>query len=214
MSNIIKYLNENVNLDEGQIEALEGDPLMDLEWAEDVKTWPKKDLEDAKAKLNRAGFGFGDKWSGSKEDMIKVQYIDALLKNGLDEENSTSSAGGEYLTPYAFSNSKKKNKAKKPKEYTYTEPSIFETYMKQIHELSYKDFKSDTSSTSKQKINNSIKEISKQLLEVDRALTRVVKLKTEIGADQSVFLKSTIKKFGKISERLLKLGNKVREFSK
>ena len=146
--------------------------------------------------------------------IIKHLYENVDMDDELDEETTTSSAGGEYLTPYAFSSNKKKNKTKLPKDYTYLEPSIFESYMKQIHEISYRDYKSDDTMSSKQKINNSIKEISKQLFEMQRTLARVTKLKTEIGADQSVFLKSTLGKFNKISERLLKLGNKVRELSK
>lgn len=132
----------------------------------------------------------------------------------MEEMNTTSSGGGEYATPHAFSKSKKSNKHTKPKEYTYAEPSIYESLLNRIHEISYKDFKNDDSATSKQKINSGIKEIARQLYEMDRSLTRVMKLKTEVGADQSVFLKSTMKKFAKINERLLKLSNKVREFSK
>jgi hypothetical protein len=132
----------------------------------------------------------------------------------MGEMNTTSSGGGEYATPRAFSKSKKSNKHHKPKKYTYNEKSIYENILQRIHEISYKDFKSNPDMTSKQKINAGIKEIAKQLHEMDRSLGRVIKLKTEIGADQSIFLKSTIRKFAKINERLLKLSNKLREFSK
>lgn len=139
------------------------------------------------------------------------EIVKRLMPN---EMNTTSSGGGEYATPNAFSKSKKSNKHYKPKEYTYNEKSIYENILQRIHEISYKDFKSNPDMTSKQKINVGIKEIAKQLHEMDRSLSRVIKLKTEIGADQSIFLKSTIRKFAKINERLLKLSNKLREFSK
>ena len=89
-----------------------------------------------------------------------------------------------------------------------------EAQIESLNELTYNDYRADESMTSKSKINTGIKEISKQLYEMDKSLNRISKLKTEIGADQSVFLKSTMTKFSKISERLLRLSNKIREVSK
>jgi hypothetical protein len=83
-----------------------------------------------------------------------------------------------------------------------------------LNEISYSDFKSDASSTHKQKINTSIKEISTQLYKMEQTLNQISRLKTEINGDQRIFYKSTFSKFGKISERILRLGNKIRELSK
>lgn len=135
----------------------------------------------------------------------------------IEEENTTAGAGGEYQTPNAFAGSKSKWKKRVPKG--YSEPSLYyEALMAQmqdiINEVSYNDFKSDTSTSHKQKINNSIKEISSQLYKMEHTLNQLSKLKTEINGDQTIFYKSTFSKFGKISERILRLGNKIRELSK
>lgn len=135
----------------------------------------------------------------------------------VDEGTTTASAGGEYSTKYAFGNKKKPA----PKGFTYVEPSLYENYddllknMKRlINEISYNEFKKDNSSSYKQKINKGISEISAKLHEMEQTLRRVHKLKTEINADQSIFFKSTFTRFSKISEKLLKLSNQIRELSK
>jgi len=147
----------------------------------------------------------------------KNNIIKSDDENEVEEGTTTASAGGEYSTKYAFGNKKKPA----PKGFTYVEPSLYEDYndllnnMKRlINEISYNEFKNDTSSNFKQKINKSISEISSKLYEMERTLKRVHKLKTEMQADQSVFFKSTFSRFSKISERLLKLGNQIRELSK
>ena len=133
------------------------------------------------------------------------------------EEGSTTASGGEYATPNAFAGSKSKWKKRVPKG--YSEPSLYyehvlENLQEILNEVSYNEFKSDESSTHKQKINNSIKEISTQLYKMEQTLNQISKLKTEINGDQRIFYKSTFSKFGKISERILRLGNKIRELSK
>ncbi len=133
------------------------------------------------------------------------------------EEGSTTAAGGEYATPNAFAGSKSKWKKRVPKG--YSEPSLYYEHVLEnlqdiLNEVSYNDFKSDNSSSHKQKINNSIKEISSQLYKMEQTLNQLSKLKTEINGDQTIFYKSTFSKFGKISERILRLGNKIRELSK
>ena len=76
-------VSESIN--EGQIEALLGDPMMDKKWADKTKKLSKSQLKKEQDKLHKAGFGFGNVWSGSKENMIKFQYVSALLEESLDE---------------------------------------------------------------------------------------------------------------------------------
>jgi hypothetical protein len=93
--------------------------------------------------------------------------------------------------------------------------TLIEIVTKQkLNEISYNEFKSDNSLNYKQKINNCIMEVSKQLKELDTTISRVQRLKTEIGADQTVFLKNSMTKLHKMSETLIKLQNKIREISK
>jgi len=73
---------------EGQREALYGDPKMDKKWADKTNKLSKSQLQKELDKLHKAGFGSGNQWSGSKEDMIKFQYIDVLLNESLVTESS------------------------------------------------------------------------------------------------------------------------------
>lgn len=109
----------------------------------------------------------------------------------IDEENE-----GDYVisTPYAF----------KPNE---DDDEL-------INEISYSDFKNDDSSTFKQKINNSINEVNKQLHRLEQSVKQSIKLKTEMNAENKVFYKSTVGKFNKIQERLNRLSHNIRELSK
>lgn len=119
----------------------------------------------------------------------------------VNEDNSTSNLDGglgQPKTPFAF-----RKKVKKPCDPIYD-----------VNEVAYKDWASDESLTSKQKINKEISEVSKKLFEIDRMITRSKKLKTEIGADENIFWKDTYSKFNKINERLLKISSKLREFNK
>lgn len=81
-------------------------------------------------------------------------------------------------------------------------------------EANYNDFKNDPNTNPKQKINSHILEINKRLREVEQMITHASKLKTETGADQSVFWKGTLGSFKKIDERLLRLSSKIRELNK
>lgn len=154
----------------------------------------------------------------------------------LEEEqgNTTSAyAGGEgpQRTPYAFGKSKKKRSAAEvydvPVESTnkwfVKLENIYDRSQKKINslnerhsslnELNYQDFKADDSQTSRQKINSSIKEINVKLSEVEKMIAHSQKFKNEIGADSGVFYSDTVKRFQKISERLMKISSKIREFN-
>lgn len=148
------------------------------------------------------------------------------MDDELEEEqgNTTSAyAGGDgpQRTPYAFGKSKKKRKDSE----VYTSPvketnqwfvkleNIYEKSTQRINELNYQEFKSDDSQTSRQKINSSIKEINKRLSEVEQMIHHSQKFKNEIGADSGVFYSDTVKRFQKISERLMRISSKIREFN-
>lgn len=158
------------------------------------------------------------------------------MDDELEEEqgNTTSAyAGGEgpQRTPYAFGKSKKKRKDSE----VYTSPvketnqwfvkleNIYEKSQNRIdelnegrsplNELNYQEFKADDSQTSRQKINSSIKEINKRLSEVEQMIHHSQKFKNEVGADSGIFYADTVKRFQKISERLMRISSKIREFN-
>lgn len=146
-----------------------------------------------------------------------MKYLDKLFesieKDGLTEEEQ----GIEYNTPFSFLDYEDEEL---PAEMKNTKFPFEESFSKirleidKLNEISYKAFKSDNTNTVKQKLNNSITEINKGLSRAEKLISHALKLKTEVGADQSIFFKDTFRKFSIIGERMNRLQNKIREFSK
>lgn len=136
--------------------------------------------------------------------VLNVNRLMAALKpmNNIEEDNSTSNLDGgegQQRTPYAFRNS-----IKKPSDTIYN---------KSMTEATYKDWRADESESPRQKINKSILNVAKSLVEIERTIGRVGKLKTEIGANNDIYWKRTQSKFVKINERFLKIASKLRDIS-
>jgi hypothetical protein len=94
---------------------------------------------------------------------------------------------------------------------------VFEKALENINrvlsERSYKEFATQDGRSPKQRVNLSIKELNRNLYEIERLINHASKLKTESGLTHSHFWKSTSAYFSKISERLLKINSKIREFN-
>ncbi len=141
---------------------------------------------------------------------IKVEvlrnYIREIIKQELDEASVTGNIdGGEGppKTPYAFQGKRKKDKEKENKIATNS------TGYKKISEGKYHDYRNDESLTAKQKIGYSMREVRDKLNELDKLVKMNVRLKNEIGVDSTSYWKRTHGAMKKISERLVKLANKV-----
>ena len=130
------------------------------------------------------------------------QIVRELIKKEM-EEASTSSATPGYQTPYAFSGGRKKDKKKKKKIATNS------TGFSKVNEGRYHDYRNDESMTPKQKIGRSMREIRDSLNELNRLVKMNVRLKNELKVDSRSYWKNTHKALNKISERLVKLANKV-----
>ena len=130
------------------------------------------------------------------------QIVRELIKKEM-EEASTSSATPGYQTPYAFSGGRKKDKKKKKKIATNS------TGYSKVNEGRYHNYRNDESMTPKQKIGRSMREIRDSLNELDRLVKMNVRLKNELNVDSRSYWKNTHKALNKISERLVKLANKV-----
>jgi tetrahydromethanopterin S-methyltransferase subunit G len=143
----------------------------------------------------------------------------------LEESSNTTSNydGGEgpQRTPYAFGKSKCKHSESEVYDIPVEETNqwfvalenIYNRSQRRIDEINYNDYRSDDSVTPRQKINFSIKEINRRLSEVEQMIRHSQKFKNEIGADSGVFYSDTIKRFQKISERLMRISSKIREFN-
>ena len=136
----------------------------------------------------------------SKMDILK-DIIRELIKKEL-EEASTSAATPGYQTPYAFSDPKKDKKKKKKRD-------LGSTGYNYVSEGKYHDYRNDETLSPKQKIGRSMREIRDSLNNLDKLVKMNVRLKNELNVDSRSYWKNTHKALNKISERLVKLANKV-----
>ena len=134
-------------------------------------------------------------------DKLK-EIIRELIKKELDEASVTGDIAG-YQTPYAFSGGRKKDKKKKKKIATNS------TGYSKVNEGKYHDYRNDDTLSPKQKIGRSMREIRDSLNELNKLVKMNVRLKNELKVDSRSYWKNTHKALNKISERLVKLANKV-----
>ena len=156
-----------------------------------------------------------------KENLIR-KLVRELIEQELDEANSTASVGGEYSTPHAFGGSNKKGKKKGKAGYEggHTEPTDGTGHFladdpklrkteSVVNEGRYHAWRNDETLTPKQKIGIAMRETRDSLKELERVVRYNVKLKNELKVDSRDYWKNTHKALSKISERLVKLANKV-----
>ena len=141
----------------------------------------------------------------SIRDKLK-EIIKELIKQELKEVSVTGGIdGGEGppKTPYAFGKNRKKDKKKED------EVSTNSTGYKKVNEGKYHDYRNDDTMTPKQKIGRSMREVRDGLNNLEKLVKMNVKLKNELNVDSRSYWKNTHKALNKISERLVKLANKV-----
>ena len=156
-----------------------------------------------------------------REDLFR-KLVRELVRQELDEANSTASVGGEYSTPHAFKGSNKKGKKKGKAGYEggHTEPTDGTGHFladdpklrkteSVVNEGRYHAWRNDETLTPKQKIGIAMRETRDSLKELERVVRYNVKLKNELKVDSRDYWKNTHKALNKISERLVKLANKV-----
>ena len=137
----------------------------------------------------------------SKMDNIR-EIIRELIKKEIDEASTTGNIAG-YETPNAFTGGPGKGKKKKK------EISTNSTGYNVVKEGKYHDYRNDDTLTAKQKIGRSMREVRDSLLHLEGLVKMNVKLKNELNVDSRSYWKNTHKALNKISERLVKLANKV-----
>ena len=81
--------------------------------------------------------------------------------------------------------------------------------LESVNEGRYHDWRNDESMTPKQKVGRSMREIRDALNELDKTVKMNLKLKTELNMKSEDYWKNTHKALTKISERLVKMANKV-----
>jgi len=135
------------------------------------------------------------------DDTIKV------VDEEIDEQNVTGAIAG-YNTPNAFS-TKAQAKKKKNMKYESVQAAMDQKYAAMIE--SYSKFSTgNPKSTPSQTVNGTIKEVAKKLQEIEQLVKYTSRLKNESGIAGSTYGKSTHNALKRISERLLKISERVR----
>ena len=137
----------------------------------------------------------------SKIDKLR-EMIRELIKKEIDEATTTGNIAG-YETPNAFTGGPGKGKKKKK------EISTNSTGYNVVKEGRYHNYRNDDTLTPKQKIGRSMREVRDSLLNLEGLVKMNVRLKNELNVDSRSYWKNTHKALNKISERLVKLANKV-----
>lgn len=135
------------------------------------------------------------------------EYDQSVIRDEVElDENSlgtgasmSTGASDAYATPKAFA---KKGKWK-GKEVKY----------EAVNEISYAKFKKNTSASPKQKISAGIKMVDRMLREIEKVVDHNQKLKTETDVKSDNFTRGTTNKLNTIAAKLIKLGQKIKEFS-
>jgi hypothetical protein len=153
-----------------------------------------------------------------------IEIIDSNIGE-LAEASTTAGVPG-YMTPNAFGKeapesaitaygmkrtSKVNKNTKSLKESDY-KTLISEMY-NIIEEGKYSEIKNDPSVAPKKKVNYAIAEVYTKLYEIENIISKNVKLKTEINMDNRMYWKSTKEKLSKLSERLNRVSNYLKNLS-
>ena len=154
------------------------------------------------------------------KDADTIKWLKGIYDEAHLDEMSTSAGVAPYSTPNAFSKRTNPNinkstgykptsKTKLHTEYNLVQEAMDHKYEQLIE--GYKTFAlSDPKMSPAKKVNASIKNVAKQLKEIEETIKHTSRLKTESGISHSGFGPSTSKALGKISERLIKISERVR----
>jgi hypothetical protein len=150
-----------------------------------------------------------DKRVTDKTVKVARQDFEQLYKDGkLDEIEEQSVTGGiaGYQTPHAFSRDKK---TKKKIKY----PGVAEAMEKQYEQIieGYRTYATqDPKKSPESKVNETIIDVSKKLREIEELVRNASRLKQESGVTREGYKKRTDKALHAISERLIKISERVR----
>jgi|TARA_R100000081_G_C4809437_1_gene169970 uncharacterized iron-regulated protein len=139
----------------------------------------------------------------SKEDALKKVREEKELEE-ISVTGGLDGGAGPPRTPYAFS-----KKEKKKMKY----PGVAEAMDRKYEQLieGYKQFALGEKNSSPSKtVNSAIREVAKQLKSIEETVKYTSRLKTESGISHSGFSSGTHNALRKISERLVKISERVR----
>ena len=134
-----------------------------------------------------------------------VELLKKLIRKELKEMSVTGGIdGGEGppKTPYAFRN---------PKDDDKDEDDLKLSAGMSVVKENYWHFRNDESMSTKQKLAKSMTEIRNKITEIEKLVKYNVKLKNEMKFQSDSYMKRTKVALNKISEKLTRLGTKVKD---
>ena len=148
------------------------------------------------------------------EELMKIlqnkKYNESLKEGSYEEKQIMNQLKGDDLALQIISSKGKTNFLKLTPEAGKKIAKIMKTMIPEsVNEGKYHDYRNDESMTPKQKIGNSMREVRNALTELGKLIDMNVRLKNELNVDSRSYWKNTHKALQKISERLVKLANKV-----
>ena len=137
-----------------------------------------------------------------KEDLFR-KLVRELIKQELDEANSTATAGGEYQTPHAFKGSNKKGKKKKKAGYNggHSDPTIgtdnFEPKDPKLRKESVNEQQKKDSQNLIIEFGKSFQKFTRAVHMLGKSMTNITGERTDEKIIQKAFKKHIIP-FGKL----------------
>ena len=186
----------------GNLDGGAGPPRMPYIFQTKPKSKKDKDKEDAITtaggymKVKEARFAVKFKLKPGGVDQMATIIVDATSKGEAKMRVAKSLKGGQKDI---FDVTRVQSSAAQQ----------IDKRLENVNEGQYHNYRNDDTMTPKQKIGLSMREVRDKLNELDKLVKINVRLKNELNVDSKTYWKRTHAAMKKISERLVKLANKV-----
>jgi hypothetical protein len=140
------------------------------------------------------------------EDLVKELYLELQQEEELEEITTTGAVAG-YNTPNAFKKTDGTNKDNTTDD-EFVDRINKSTGFKRVNENRWVELKKEDS-TPNQKIGVGLRNVRKQLSEIEKFIEWYSKIKTESGLEQNGYWKRTHRNLRGIKERLNQISQKI-----
>mgnify|MGYP001319287572 FL=1 len=161
-------------------------------------------------------FSGGRKKDKKKKDAIvkaagyeKVEEAKFHVKTEIGSVIVDATGKGEAIMKVARAMKQGRKAVKSANRVGVSKAKQVDKKLENVNEGQYHNYRNDDTATPKQKIGLSMREVRDKLNELDKLVKINVRLKNELNVDSKTYWKRTHAAMKKISERLVKLANKV-----
>ena len=161
-------------------------------------------------------FSGGRKKDKKKKDAIvkaagyeKVEEAKFHVKTEIGRVIVDATGKGEAIMKVARAMKQGRKAVKSANRVGVSKAKQVDKKLENVNEGHYHNYRNDDTATPKQKIGLSMREVRDKLNELDKLVKINVRLKNELNVDSKTYWKRTHTAMKKISERLVKLANKV-----